>query len=216
MRRPDIGRGEGGELTCSVPMRESNNYPAVVLAVPAYTAADLLKDAAPEVATALGAIRYVSTGTISLPIGWRIFAAHCGDLDWSFRAARRGPSMPSRGVPANSSTARRKDMHSSGCSLAARGARQTMDLDDESIHQGRARRTASMDGNRRATALSSSLPLAARELPSTMSGTWIASPRSKTLSPPVSISPAAPTAAWAADCIKQSQNLAGKLLGRKG
>jgi len=39
---------------------------AVVLAIPAYCAAGLIKDVAPEAATGLDAIRYVSTGTISL------------------------------------------------------------------------------------------------------------------------------------------------------
>jgi oxygen-dependent protoporphyrinogen oxidase len=39
---------------------------AVVLAIPAYCAAELVKDIAPQAATGLDAIRYVSTGTISL------------------------------------------------------------------------------------------------------------------------------------------------------
>ena len=39
---------------------------AVVLAIPAYCAAGLIKDIAPEAAAGLDAIRYVSTGTISL------------------------------------------------------------------------------------------------------------------------------------------------------
>ncbi len=39
---------------------------AVVLATPAYAAAGLLRDVAPQTAAALSAIRYVSTGTISL------------------------------------------------------------------------------------------------------------------------------------------------------
>ena len=39
---------------------------AVVLAIPAYTAADLIRDLAPSTAEGLDDIRYVSTGTISL------------------------------------------------------------------------------------------------------------------------------------------------------
>ena len=39
---------------------------AIVLAIPAYCAAGLIKDIAPDAATGLDAIRYVSTGTISL------------------------------------------------------------------------------------------------------------------------------------------------------
>ncbi|UCG24168.1 MAG: protoporphyrinogen oxidase [Chloroflexota bacterium] len=54
--RPSLKLNDGRRLSAD----------AVVLAIPSYCAAGLIKDIAPEAAAGLDAIRYVSTGTISL------------------------------------------------------------------------------------------------------------------------------------------------------
>lgn len=60
-----LDKAEGGyKLTTA--KGESMKADAVVLAVPAYAAAGLIQDIAPESASGLDRIRYVSTGTISL------------------------------------------------------------------------------------------------------------------------------------------------------
>jgi oxygen-dependent protoporphyrinogen oxidase len=58
-------RPEGG-YTLTTSSGETLDADAVVLAVPAYVAEALTREAAPAVATELAGIRYVSTGTISL------------------------------------------------------------------------------------------------------------------------------------------------------
>ncbi len=57
---------ENGRFRLTLNESEQLTADSVILAIPAYAAADLLEDMAPNAATDLRAIRYVSTGTISL------------------------------------------------------------------------------------------------------------------------------------------------------
>ncbi len=61
-----IERAETGDYRLTLNTAEILNADAVILATPAYIAADLVRDLAPESAAELDGIRYVSTGTISL------------------------------------------------------------------------------------------------------------------------------------------------------
>jgi oxygen-dependent protoporphyrinogen oxidase len=65
-RSPDGGYTVAVETDSGDPAGATLHADAVVLAVPAFTAADLVRSLAPDAATILDGIRYVSTGTISL------------------------------------------------------------------------------------------------------------------------------------------------------
>ncbi len=61
-----LARRPEGDYVLTLAGGETLRADAVVLAVPAYVAQALAREAAPQVAAGLGSIRYVSTGTISL------------------------------------------------------------------------------------------------------------------------------------------------------
>lgn len=61
-----LARRPEGDYALTLAGGETLRADAVVLAVPAYIACALVREAAPEVAAGLDSIRYVSTGTISL------------------------------------------------------------------------------------------------------------------------------------------------------
>ncbi len=61
-----LARRPEGDYVLTLAGGETLRADAVVLAVPAYIAQALAREAAPQVAAGLGSIRYVSTGTISL------------------------------------------------------------------------------------------------------------------------------------------------------
>ena len=61
-----LARGSEGSYTLVTAAGETLRADAVILAVPAFAAQALTRDLAPDVASQLGGIRYVSTGTISL------------------------------------------------------------------------------------------------------------------------------------------------------
>ncbi len=61
-----ISWAENGGFDIRLSGGETLSASAIVLATPAYTAADLLRDVAPQVSEQLTTIRYVSTGTVSV------------------------------------------------------------------------------------------------------------------------------------------------------
>lgn len=62
----ELVREENGRFRLTLNETEQLTADSVILAIPAYAAADLLNEMAPNAATDLRAIRYVSTGTLSL------------------------------------------------------------------------------------------------------------------------------------------------------
>ncbi|MEZ4834559.1 MAG: protoporphyrinogen oxidase [Caldilineaceae bacterium] len=96
---------------------------AVVLATPAYVAADLLDDLAPRSAKLLDGIRYVSTGTISLAYRRQDIPDKYPGFGIVVPAVRRGTSTPSPGVPPSSTAAHRRITCWRGSSSAGRAAR---------------------------------------------------------------------------------------------
>jgi len=111
-----LARGSEGSYTLVTAAGETLRADAVILAVPAFAAQALTRDLAPDVASQLGGIRYVSTGTISLAFRWRVLA-------WWRRPANAGRSMRLPGARSSSTTVRRRVLHCCVSSSAARAAR---------------------------------------------------------------------------------------------